>query len=793
MTSTERGHWMSGVLVLAFLAAVGQTQGSTNTTVWQHDPASTGCWMVQDNWTQGVPAENTTAFIMNGGTALVHDDGAVAERLFLGGRRNGAVEQTGGSLTLGRGLWLGYGRAGGYYDLSGGTFATTNAFIGSGILANVIPWRPSRFRQSGGTSVFEGTVHVGLMPWAVPALADVAEADSSTEPDDTPMPPYHSARLELTDGELSAGRIRVGYAGRGDVVQTGGAAKIAGGLHLGGRMVRVAAHRPDAAAAELIVRPYGGGTYRLSEGTLAAGSVHVGDRGDGRFVQTGGGVEVETVLRLGGRSWRLQEPEAEDVLAPEVMPDRPRPDSGAYALIDGRLKTERTDVGLMGYGLFTQSGGTHRTGALRIGMLQHWPPILDPAADVPDAIYPAPIRGRYVLRGGELHASLIELGGVPRMELMPADLVATVQPDDNLTRLSTLLQRDGSVETESLRVLGGTYEMFGGKLWAATASLAHPNSFLASSRFVQRGGSVSVDGLLNIGTPWPAPGPEDPVIAPEVYLGTQVYSLLGGELSASAVRVGGADRAMLVQTGGSLEAKQIYLTGRSGVYNALGGRVRAGAVYVGATVTPHDVPHYPNEGTLRLGPRAAVAVTDRLVFGRTGQFRADEGSAIHMDGAHFANCSTDSNAVGGLDDLTMVFTADPTGFNPWQTYEVAGKDLGFVPGGWIENFVIDTLQLGNAAVPGYVRLVDEFDNQPDYADAEALYLRHLIIGPGSRLDLNGLNIYYIDLEIGDGAEIFDGTVTGWDGAGPGVGLVPEPATLMILGLGALVSLVRRRR
>ena len=805
MEPTQRGHWVLGVLVLALLAPAAGAQDNTNITVWQHDPATAGCWMVPDNWTHGVPAERTAAFITNGGTALVHDSaagfaptGAVAGRLFLGGMRNGRVEQTGGSMTLGDGLWLGRGRAGGYYDLSGGSFATTNAYIGSGILANVTPWRPSRFLQSGGTSVFEGTVHVGLMPWAVPTPANVQEPEATDDPNVAPRPPYHNARLVLTDGHLTAGRIAVGYGGKGDVIQTGGGARVVGGLYLGGRMVRLAPHADVAGEQNLIVRPYGGGSYTISDGALSAGSAHVGHRGDGRFVQRGGAVEVESVLRLGGYSWHPDAPAPQAVLAPEVLPERLRPDSGTYALADGELKTQRTDVGLMGYGLFMQSGGFHGTAALRIGVLHLWPtPAGAPDVAAPDLVYPGPVRGRYVLRGGELNAGLIELGGAPVTTLSPVDSSAAAHPDGNVKMPATFVQHGGEVETHMLRVLGGAYEMSNGTLTAGTASLTHGNSFVASSRFLQRGGAVTVVGALNIGTAWPTtdPGPADAEYGPDVYHGAQIYSLAGGELAVGAVRIGGADRAMLVQTGGALEARQIYLTGREGVYDAMGGKVRAGAIHVGVNLTATDVANSrPDMGTLRLGARARVAVTDRLVFARAGQFRAAEGSTIHMDGADFENYSTRTGAVDGLDNLRMVFTADPTGTNRWQTYEVAGKDLGLVRAGWYENFVMDTLQLGmnSANEPGYVRLVDEFDNQPGFAGAEALYLRHLIIGPGSRLDLNGLNIYYFDLEMGDGAEILDGTLGGWTGSGVTITLIPEPATLMILGLGAVVSLIRRK-
>ena len=90
----------------------------------------------------------------------------------------------------------------------------------------------------------------------------------------------------------------------------------------------------------------------------------------------------------------------------------------------------------------------------------------------------------------------------------------------------------------------------------------------------------------------------------------------------------------------------------------------------------------------------------------------------------------------------------------WATYEVAGKDLGFVRQGWWQNFQMHPLQIGAEDV-GRLRLIDEFDNQLDY-DCEALYVRYLRVGSGSLLDLNGLNLYYFDGEIASDAVMLGG-------------------------------------
>ena len=86
---------------------------------------------------------------------------------------------------------------------------------------------------------------------------------------------------------------------------------------------------------------------------------------------------------------------------------------------------------------------------------------------------------------------------------------------------------------------------------------------------------------------------------------------------------------------------------------------------------------------------------------------------------------------------------------------------------------------------GNVKLVDEFDNQPGWGGAEALYVRRLEIGPGSYLDLNGLNLYYLDGSIGPAALVVLN--------GGRLVQIPEPAMLGLLGLGGAAGLCRRRR
>jgi len=115
-----------------------------------------------------------------------------------------------------------------------------------------------------------------------------------------------------------------------------------------------------------------------------------------------------------------------------------------------------------------------------------------------------------------------------------------------------------------------------------------------------------------------------------------------------------------------------------------------------------------------------------------------------------------------------------------QNLEVGGKDYGYVPAGFRNNFNLQNLDINGVGT--YVYLTDPVNNNQQVGSggsAEALYVESLYIALGDTLDLNGLHLYV------DGFGLVG--VGTWSNGG---GLiidpkVPIPGTLLLLGSGLL--------
>ena len=236
-------------------------------------------------------------------------------------------------------------------------------------------------------------------------------------------------------------------------------------------------------------------------------------------------------------------------------------------------------------------------------------------------------------------------------------------------------------------------------------------------------------------------------------------------------------------------------------------------------------------GTLNIDSTSSVGVGGSIVFKQDSTLTAQEGAEIHMTGANFQNESTNSANLAGLSNLTLIFEG---GSEVVDDLEVAGKDEGAVLSAFsVDNFLIGTLQLGGEAA-GRIKLVDNFDNQSGWSGSEALYVSNLIMNAGATIDLNDLHLYYLnggspkqffngDANLDGSVDISDfgilagnygGTDKSWsegdfngdlvvDISDLGIlagnygfstgGAVPEPATLMLLLAGGVLSIMRNRR
>ncbi|MCK4625550.1 MAG: PEP-CTERM sorting domain-containing protein [Phycisphaerae bacterium] len=258
----------------------------------------------------------------------------------------------------------------------------------------------------------------------------------------------------------------------------------------------------------------------------------------------------------------------------------------------------------------------------------------------------------------------------------------------------------------------------------------------------------------------------------------------GGTVSNSSGCIGydtysSTDGEVMVDGSGSrwTNSDDLYIGGRES-YSGGTGKL---TVINGGSVEVGDMLKIWGPGTLNIGATGQVFVGEALVLIDGGTLIVEAGGIIHMTGSAFRNESANSANLTGLGNLTLIFEGGSEDIDP---FEVAGEDVGPVMEGFESNFALGTLQLGGDDI-GYVQLVDDYDNSPDWTDSEVLYIETLIVGADSTLDLNGLNLYYVNGTI-------DGSII--DSAGGGSAQqIPEPASAVLLLSGGVLAMFRRRR
>lgn len=258
-----------------------------------------------------------------------------------------------------------------------------------------------------------------------------------------------------------------------------------------------------------------------------------------------------------------------------------------------------------------------------------------------------------------------------------------------------------------------TFSVSGGTFIAPIFSLdAHQTdrltSFNVSDGLVQVGRFQSDTATIQVsGGRFEA----DTVEVTSINFGTdQFYSELiqsgGAFAAATSILVGDAGGSTLLRlSGGEFDSPIITLSGRGGL----------------TTVE-------------LLAPGVRMRATDRLIIGEGTILSAVDGATIHLDTASLEMSSTSASNMAGLENLTILAEGN-------LDIEVGGQDLGATLAGFDNNFALRELILGDDDI-GLARIVDETDNALADAQDEALYVDRLVLGAGSGLNLNGLNIYY---------------------------------------------------
>ncbi|MFB3892103.1 MAG: PEP-CTERM sorting domain-containing protein [Phycisphaerae bacterium] len=606
-------------------------------------------------------------------------------------------------------------------------------------------------------------------------------------------------------GSLTAGAIHVGLSGTGRFTQLGGSVTIGG--RGSGKMVLGGSTGAS-------------GLYELQSGSLSSGlGISVGDCGIGTFLQRSGTVD------LGG----------------SVEVARLTGSTGAYQFDDGYLRTSNLTVGNYGAGSFTQSSGkvavsrwvylalsTTAAGCTGNYVLSGG------ELSAGDTIYVGYWgQGSFVQNSGTVSGNLT-VGEMRSGILSTYDINGGVLSSQTVriggSGQGRMTQDGGAVQALSL-YLGfqdyarGTYLLSAGGISAAGLVIGGTGSL-----FKQTGGDVTLTGGMTL-----KPGNtyelwEGTLSAKEEgptgggrflqYSGTHTvssmqwfngdYYLYGGSHLPATMHVGYYDVGRCYQSGGivhagtlligmgySLAHGRYYLSGGNLVVDqtcTVGGWTSSdyvngsamldlggGTAVVGELIVGPKSSGGPGMGELRFSSTAAtLQITRKMTLGSTGTITAVPGAVVHMTGATFENQSTTPASQADLLNLTMIFEGGPAVVD---TFEVSGRDFGATASGFTLNFALGTLQLGGTAV-GNVRLVDATDNQPGWVGRESLYVSNLVLGSGSSLDLNGINLYYGSF-VDNG-----GTVTLNGGA---LTAVPEPSTVGLLAASVLHFIRRRRR
>jgi hypothetical protein len=323
-----------------------------------------------------------------------------------------------------------------------------------------------------------------------------------------------SGDYSLQNGTLSALNEVISYGGIGSFTQTGGTNTVADNFELG-------------ATSGLT------GTYLLSEtGALASGAEYVGFGGSGSFTQSGGSNTITTASSSGFLNVGGGYSAGGGVVT----------GTGNYALSGGTLAADTENIGYLGTGTFTQTGGSNSVEDLFVGG--------GFAPANADEMEPFPIGpGSYSLNGDQAILTATN------------EYIGVNDPRGAAGGDGTFAQMGGSnTVSNSLYVGGGVYpggdygSGTGSYSLGGTGSLAAEEEFVGCTEgtFTQTGGSNTITDTLYVG------GVDD---NGEAFAGTGAYSLQNGTLSTSSEIIGYAGMGSFTQTGGTNTVSGILYVG----------------------------------------------------------------------------------------------------------------------------------------------------------------------------------------------------------------------------------------
>jgi len=272
----------------------------------------------------------------------------------------------------------------------------------------------------------------------------------------------------------------------------------------------------------------------------------------------------------------------------------------------------------------------------------------------------------------------------------------------------------------------------------------------ANGSFIYNNGTHNLDGELTIGSSAPLANND----------------LNGGSLTVTGHTYVGRSYGTgnFTQTAGSSDFQRVYIaysTNSNGTFTISGGDTTITHLQVGSS--------YAGNFAIT-DPAASVTITASLTIGPQGSLQIAPGSSINFTGSNFTNQSSNpANWAHTLADATLIFQPSVTTIDQ---FEVSSTDLGADSAGFTDN-CIGTLVVGGAN-PAQIQLVDLYDNQGDGSSNEILYVRNLVLKPGSTLDLNGIDLYYNTLTIDPSVSILA------NGATFAQVSIPEPATIFLL-------------